>query len=159
MPLLLYIKSLMPGDSAAPDVAQQANSTIWQKRSDFVPGTNFKAWAFSIARFEVLTHRKQSHRENKVCFHPELEQLIEDELVSASDNLLERHDALRTCLGTLRRQDRELLLYRYSSRGTLEEFAQSVGRSVSGIKVTLHRLRNSLADCMNRKIGVGSGHS
>ena len=42
VPLLVYVRSLLPGDPAARDVAQQANATIWAKRADFEPGTNFK---------------------------------------------------------------------------------------------------------------------
>ncbi|PWG73383.1 RNA polymerase subunit sigma-24, partial [Enterococcus hirae] len=55
--LRLYVASLLPGESSTPDVAQQANATIWKKRDDFEIGTNFKAWAFSIARYEVLNFR------------------------------------------------------------------------------------------------------
>lgn len=51
--LRLYVQSLMPGDVAAHDVAQQANATLWRKRNEFAPGTNFKAWAFSVARLEA----------------------------------------------------------------------------------------------------------
>ncbi|WP_197442912.1 sigma factor [Lignipirellula cremea] len=52
-----------PGDAAAQDVAQQTSARIWEKRADFQPGAHFKAWAFSIARFEVLNYRKQQVRD------------------------------------------------------------------------------------------------
>ena len=64
--LRYYVASLLPGDSAAADVAQQANATIWKKRDDFELGTNFKAWIFSIARYEVLNYRKKDSRDRLV---------------------------------------------------------------------------------------------
>ena len=42
LPLRLYVQSLLPGDSAAKDVAQQANATLWQKRDDFDAGHEFQ---------------------------------------------------------------------------------------------------------------------
>ena len=159
LPLLLYVRSLMPGESAAQDVAQQVSATVWRKRGEFTPGTNFKAWVFSIARFEVLNHRKKVGRESQLRFHADLEEVIAGEIADASDSIMERHDALRHCLGKLRAKDRELLLFRYSSRGTLEAFAQSVDRSVNSLKVTLHRLRNALAECMQRQTVLREGNA
>lgn len=66
-----YVSSLLPGEARAADVAQQANLTIWDKRSDFKPGTNFKAWAFSIARYEVLNFRKKEARDARLQFSDE----------------------------------------------------------------------------------------
>ena len=153
--LQLYVRSLLPGDLAVGDVTQQANTKIWEKRSDFELGTNFKAWAFSIARFEVLNYRKTRARDTRLVFSGELEKVIESELAEADLDLQERLEALRECMAKLRTQDRQLLLYRYSSRGTLMEFAEVIGRSLGGLKVTLHRLRSSLLTCMQRRLGTG----
>lgn len=148
LPLLLYVRSLLPGDSAARDVAQQTNAKIWEKRADFEPGTNFRAWAFSIARFEVLNFRKQQARDTRLTFSEELEHTIATELAEDSSDIQQRHEVLQRCLRKLRSGDRDLLLHRYSTAGTLAEFAETAGRSAGGLKVTLHRLRNSLLECM-----------
>lgn len=151
MPLRLYVQSLLPGDSAAKDVAQQANATLWQKRDDFELGTNFKAWAFSVARYEVLNYRKQQARDSRLVFGEDLEQTFAEELAERNDGIEDRHDALKRCLEKLRPKDRELLLFRYAKTGTLEDFAAQVGRSVGGLRVTLHRLRTALLECMERQ--------
>jgi RNA polymerase sigma-70 factor (ECF subfamily) len=44
---------------------------------------------------------------------------------------------------------------RYGSRETLNDFADRVGKSVGTLKVTLHRLRNSLATCIERRLLLG----
>lgn len=157
VPLSLYIRSLMPGDRAAADVVQQANAKIWEKRGDFELGTNFKAWAMSIARYEVLNYRKQQARDARLRFSDELETTIANEMEGIEDDLAIRHEALKACLKGMKAENRELLMRRYESRETLSDFASRAGRSVGGLKVTLHRLRNSLAACIERKLLAGEG--
>ena len=152
LPLRLYVQSLLPGDPSARDVAQHANATIWRKRGDFLSGTNFKAWAFSIARFEVLNHRKQQARDARLVFSEDLEETFAAELADAGDDFELRQQALKQCLEKLRIKDRDLLLHRYSNLGTLADYSEQTGQSVGGLKVTLHRLRNALLGCIQKQL-------
>jgi len=151
-PLKLYVTSLMAGAPEAADVTQQANTTIWKKRGDFVPGTNFKAWVFAVARFEVMAHRKRSVRDSRLVFSDELEECFADELPAFSDELDGRGLALRQCLESLKPAQRELIRHRYTLGTPLKQYAQEIGRSADGLKVTLHRLRSALATCIERKL-------
>ena len=153
VPLRLYVQSLLPGDSSASDVSQITNAKIWEKRAEFTLGTHFKAWAFSIARFEVLNYRKQQARDSRLVFGHELEETFAEELAEENDLLERRHLALKQCLGKLRSSDRELLMHRYASTETLLGYAQKSGRSIGGLKVTLHRLRNALLSCIEKHVG------
>ena len=150
--LRLYVRGLMPGDPSAGDVIQQANARIWEKRDEFEPGTNFKAWAMAIARYEVLNQRKRQARDARLSFSSELEETIAAEMIQISDDLAERQAALRECMKSLKPANRELLVRRYASRESLADFASRMGRSVGGVKVTLHRLRSSLAECIERRL-------
>jgi RNA polymerase sigma-70 factor (ECF subfamily) len=98
LPLRLYVQSLLPGDPGAKDVAQHANATIWRKRAEFAPGTNFKAWVFSIARFEVLNYRKQQVRDAHLVFSEDLAETFAEELAMTRDDSDQRQEALRHCL-------------------------------------------------------------
>ncbi|RMF37952.1 MAG: sigma-70 family RNA polymerase sigma factor [Planctomycetota bacterium] len=155
MPLAMYVRSLLPGDPAAADVTQQANARIWEKRGEFELGTNFRAWAFSIARHEVLNYRKQQARDRRLSFSEELEQLMTVELSRRNDDWNQRLEALEQCLQRLRPQQRQLLMARYTNRGSLTEHAKRLGRSADGLRVTLHRLRNKLLECIERKLKQG----
>jgi len=158
--LRLYVHSLLPGDAGAHDVVQQANATLWRKRDEFAPGTNFKAWTFSVARYEVLNHRKQQARDSWMLFGEELEQILADDLVERTDDTERRHEALQGCLKKLRQEDRELLIHRYTATaGSLDDFAQRIGRSVGGVKVTLHRLRNVLLACIEKQMAITEAKS
>ena len=157
--LALYVRGLMPGDRGADEVVQQANAKIWQKRAEFQPGTNFRAWALTVARFEVLNYRKRQARDARLRFSDELEQTIATEIADMDDDLMERHSALRKCLEDLKPSSRELLMSRYESQETLAELAARVGRTVGGVKVTLSRLRSALADCIERRLQTEGGPS
>ena len=149
----LYVQSLLPGDSGAHDVAQTANSTLWKKRDDFEIGTNFKAWAFAIARFEVLNYRKKQAREaRRLVFSEEMENFIADELPQHEDELEERQIALRGCLEQLKPAERELILHRYFERTPLKDYAEQIGRTAGSLKVTLFRVRNKLQRCILLKM-------
>ena len=150
--LRLYVQSLLPGDSSAPDVTQQANTKIWEKRADFELGTNFKAWAFAIARFEVLNYRKQQARDSRLLFSDELEEIIAAEMEEQVEDFEQRQGALRLCLEKLKPKDRDLIRNRYFERTPLKDYAERIGRSPGGLKVTLHRLRNTLRVCIERQL-------
>ena len=75
----------------------------------------------------------------------------------AREDKIDQHETLQRCLARLRPQDRELLMHRYAKAGTLSDFAGQVGRSVGGLKVTLHRLRTALLECMQRQASASEG--
>lgn len=147
-----YVASLLPGDSRAADVAQQANLKVWEKREDFEPGTNFKAWAFAVARYEVLNFRKKEARDSRLLFSDELEEIMAGELASASDDFDIRREALTSCLKKLKPTDLALIRHRYFESAPLKEFAAANNRSAAGLKVTLHRIRSGLARCVERQV-------
>jgi RNA polymerase sigma-70 factor (ECF subfamily) len=150
--LRLYVASLLPGECQATDVAQQANTTIWKKRADFVIGSNFKAWIFSIARYEMLNFRKQQARDSKLIFNDELTELMADELPDHVGDLECRRNALRSCLAKLKTADQSLIKHRYFHRTPLKDYAEQIGRSAGGLKVTLYRLRSVLQRCIQTQL-------
>ena len=150
--IALAVRALMPGEHSVDEVIQQTNAKLWQKRGEFEAGTNFRAWANAIARFEVLNYRKQQARDSRIKFSDELEHIIVAETAGIDDEMLNRQSALSECLKQLKSESREMLLSRYGGEETLAQLAARVGRSVGGIKVTLSRLRTALLECIQRRL-------
>jgi RNA polymerase sigma-70 factor (ECF subfamily) len=48
--LRAFARSLTCNQEAADDLAQETLVKAWQSRSSFIPGTNLKAWLFTILR-------------------------------------------------------------------------------------------------------------
>ena len=57
--LLAYVLCFVPADRDAEDIVQRCNIVLWRKRESFEPGSNFKAWAFAVARWEILAVMKE----------------------------------------------------------------------------------------------------
>ena len=55
-----FIVTLMPGSPDVADVVQETNLRLWKSQARYRPGSNFLAWAFTVARLEVLHHRTRA---------------------------------------------------------------------------------------------------
>ena len=153
--LKLFVNSLLPGDIGAADVAQEVSTTIWKKRTDFIPGTNFRAWVFQIARNQVANYRRKRAREGAVvAFSDTLHETIAAELADKNTDLEHHLSALRQCLQKLRKGDRELIQHRYFHQTPLKDYASQIDRTVGTLKVKLHRIRNSLERCVSQQLGT-----
>lgn len=152
--IAMYVRSLMPGDRSAADIVQQANAKIWERRADFEPGTNFRAWAMTMARYEVLNYRKQQARDSRLHFSDELESTIASEIEELDHDQTDRQQALRDCLAKMSGENQSLIFLRYESKESLTEFAARTRRSLGSLKVKLHRLRSSLATCIENRLAA-----
>jgi RNA polymerase sigma-70 factor (ECF subfamily) len=150
--MLAYIRSMMPGSSGARDILQEVNITLWQKRKTFEMGTNFKAWAFQIARYHMQNHRRRLARQGWLVFDDDLMEAMSPQLESGPEELEDRHIALRRCLQKLRPQDRDLLHHRYATSGSLENYGRATKRSAGTLKAVLFKLRAGLRDCIERQM-------
>lgn len=152
--LWAFIITQLPGSPDVSDVLQKTNLTLWKKQADFELGSNFRAWAMTIARFEVLAHLKKHNRGSWLVFNDELLATIADESPQAITPSASRLSQLEQCLQKLRPNHRELLNHRYQSKDGLETFARKCGRSVSSLSVTLHRVRATLRKCINEGLAM-----
>lgn len=147
--VLAYLRSLMPGCSGAQDVLQETNLKLWEKRDDFIPGTNFKSWAFAVARFEVLGHRRRLRRKGWLVFSDSVAEMLADDL---DDHDIDRETELRAldrCLGKLSPHDLDLVQARYASSRSLDEYARSLNRSAGTMKARLFKIRAALRRCIH----------
>lgn len=150
--VLAYIRSLMPGCPGSQDVLQQTNIKLWEKKSDFVEGTNFKAWAFAVARFEVMSQRKRVRRDGWMLFGEQTAEAIASDLAEEEVDHDEVMHALECCLERLRPHDRELVQMRYASGAGLDDYAQKLDRSSGTLKSRLFRIRAALRRCIEENI-------
>ncbi|QQL45860.1 sigma-70 family RNA polymerase sigma factor [Sulfuriroseicoccus oceanibius] len=149
-----FIVSLLPGLPGASDVLQDVNVILWEKRAAFEIGSNFRAWAFKIARYETLNYRRRLQRDGVEMLNPELIDLMAAEYERRPELTERRLEALQHCLEGLQPQHRELIEGRYMSASSLVDYAARVGRSAGGLRVALHRLRASLRKCVESKLVV-----
>ena len=61
--LRAFARSLSGRHEGADDLAQEALVKAWQSRDSFVPGTNLKAWLFTILRNQFYSERRRAWRQ------------------------------------------------------------------------------------------------
>ncbi len=95
-----FVRSLTARQQDAEDVFQEVGRTLWEKFDQYQSGTSFLLWAFSIAHFKVLQHRRrQSHQ--PIGLSDAVLELIAKDLAEFSTQDDERYEALTACVQKL----------------------------------------------------------
>ena len=152
-----YLNTLLPGDSEVSDIVQKANLVLWNKRNNFEPGTNFKAWALSIAYWEARAWMTTRKRKGWLIYNEDLVDAVTERFVSGAGSKLEPSesvDALRLCLAKLRESDRLAIMNHYQHDKSIAECSEVLGRSREAIKSTLFRSRAALKRCIRSQLAV-----
>ena len=144
-----FILSQMPNWADADEVFQETSAVLWEKFHQFESGTNFRAWAFSIARHKILQHHNARGRDVLSFSEPFLEVVHKE---AATDRVPPnlRQEALAECCGKLNAGDRDLIERRYQPGATTKSVASAVGRSVDAVYKSLNRIHSSLLECITR---------
>lgn len=151
--LFLLILSQIHDPVDAEEVLQNVNVIIWKKCGQFQPGTNFLAWAATIANFEVLKYRSRRSRE-RLVFSDEFLATVSAEAVEKSEELERRRAALKECIQKLRSQDQELIEQRYAPGETGKNLAEHIGRPSNSVYQSLGRIRRTLMECIQRRLAA-----
>lgn len=144
------IHTLLAGAPEVADVLQETNRVLWRKAATYDPARPFLPWALTVARFEVLAHRKRRSRERLVFDDALVAQVAQEyERQSAGDGALQR---LERCLQKLQPNQRALLEERYVQGESVNDIAARQGRAANAVSALLYRIRGLLAQCMERTL-------
>lgn len=153
-----FVISLLPGVSEADDVIQNTYEVLWTKRESFELGTNFKAWALTIGRYQVMALQQKLKKENRATLDTDVLELIADQSEQKNpEDINKKLNDLNECVSLLQAKDQKLVLHRYWKKSNLTQYAKATGRSVSAVKVALFRVRKNLRDCLERKDRIRKG--
>lgn len=147
--LYAYILTLLGDPDQANDVLQEANLVLWRSAGEYRPGSNFRAWAFRIAHFQVMAHRQRQLRD-RVVFDDEILAILDPAARELDETFELREQALTECLEKLAAPHRELLHKRYAEGESLQTIAAACRKTANGVAQALFRLRRSLIDCVAR---------
>lgn len=144
-----FIISMMPGGSEVDDLLQETFLTISAKADSFEKGTNFTAWAMTIARFKVMEHFRKGKKRELLLGDETLERLLDE----APDHLTENPqvDALKRCLNKLTPAVRQMLAQRYAEGWKPEKIASEAGWGANSVYVSLSRARTTLRECIQKQ--------
>ena len=154
-PVRTWIVAHCPPGGDADDVAQRTFIEAFKRIAEYAAGTDFRAWLFTIARYQLMAESTRLRRiadyHRRYAPHALAEELDRRGNADDAAGLSEQLDQLRTCLGGLNPQAREILGQRYREGMALEEISRRSGRSVGALKKYLFTLRAKLHDCIAGK--------
>lgn len=149
-----YILSLLPSPSDADEIFQDTSAVLWQKFSEFEPGTNFGAWACRVAYFRVMSHLKRV-RTDRLVFDERFVEAVDAQVrpLHADEDLERaRHRAMLACLERLDVPQRDLLRARYTDGATAMSVARTLGTTPNAVRKTLARLHRTLLRCIESRL-------
>lgn len=142
--LRAFARSFANDPQRADDLVQETLVKAWNSRDSFTPGTNFRAWLFTILRNVYFSQHRKLRREvddpdeqyqNSLAVQPE------------QYGHLDMAD-FRSALGTLPPDQREALVLVGAEGFSYEEAAQICGCAVGTIKSRVNRARNRLVELL-----------
>ena len=130
------------------EVLQRTNLVICQKSEQFEQGSGFVAWAFTIARFQVMAWRKSQSR-GRLVFTDAVYDLLDREPEAEAEAVDRRIPFLRQCVDKLGEPDRQLVKRRYRDGEPTRRIAEHLEKSIDAVSMRLMRVRRQLADCVD----------
>lgn len=147
-----WLRSRLRDWTAADDLAQDTFVTAFQKIRHFGNEGNFEAWLRTIAHNHFRNYLRK-RREDYIGGDLELQALLTTEDTHGPIHSNSSLDALRECLEQVKEPARKLLNDRYAIGKSLREIAKETGStSYSALTMKIHRLRKSLAECIETKL-------
>lgn len=142
-----FILKRLADREQAVEVLQKTNLVICEKAGEFSPGSNFSAWVFTIARFQLMAWRKSVARE-RLVFTDSVYQAIDTAADTQAALAESRASVLQECLRKLPATDLMLIQQRYRDAVPLKEIAETFQKSADAIGMRLCRIRRRLATCI-----------
>jgi RNA polymerase sigma-70 factor (ECF subfamily) len=140
-----FALSLTRNASAADDLVQDTVVKAWSHLDRFVPGTNLRAWLFTILRNTFYSARRRTVREVTDSDGALVGALAEK---PAHDGRLQMADFLRA-FSRLPDEQREALALVGASGFSYEEAAEMTGVAVGTVKSRANRARARLAQLLH----------
>lgn len=147
--LSTFILMIVHNSHDADEIFQETASLLWEQFDKFEPGTNFGAWAVSIAKFKVLEYLHQNKRK-RALFTSELYQELSILAEPASSDTDHRSKALQNCFYKLDRSCRSLLSLRYQKNLSVKKIAEKKGVSTGVMYRKISKVFNLLRRCIER---------
>lgn len=155
--LYAYIICHVPNKNDSDDIFQETLVTLLSKFSEYQEGTDFLRWAITVAKFKILSYRRDNKRVRVLFNEADMDQ-IQTEAVGKIDSLEEESEYLKKCLKKLSEKQGELLQYRYGHGMTYRQIANKFNISMQSVYRAIARIHVSLLKCINLSLRFGGSH-
>ena len=142
--LRAFARHLCADGTQADHLAQDAMLKAWRARDSYTPGTNMKAWTFTILRNVFYSEKRRSWRRQPLDQEVAEATLVANDDQAASMELL----SLTAALDRLPEDQREALVLVGAGGLAYEDVAEICDCAVGTVKSRVSRARMALAEIM-----------
>ncbi|MGB0370909.1 MAG: RNA polymerase sigma factor [Opitutales bacterium] len=151
--LMAYIRTVLGGTDGAEDVFQE----VWLafdgaiEKGKSMP--NSAAWCRRVAK-NIVLNRWRSQANSKVVYDSELINLFDLAFEENHDATTwrDREEALKVCIGRLPQKSSELLRLRHEEQMSIAQLSEVLKKGTSAVKVMLFRTRETLKQCVDKRM-------
>ena len=153
-----YVALRLPVAHLVDEITHETFVSAFRMMNRFTAGTNLHGWLRTIAGNLVRKELGRYHREeaNKLGYTAQRE--IELAMQEGEDNASQEAEALRGCLDSVPPNVKSLIELRYREELASDVIAEKLQRTATWVRVTLHRIREQLRDCIESRLG-GPDHA
>ena len=147
-----YLRARLLQATDADDMTQEVFLRFYLSQARFDSTALVRPWLLGIARNLLREHVKGVKRRKEVAWTElclELESVMPPDALWTDDDDLMKH--LPICLDGLGPSAREAIELQYRGERKLAEIGRQLHRSEGAIKLLLHRARQALRDCLDRR--------
>lgn len=142
--LRAFARSLVRDACLADDLVQETLLKAWKARDRYTPGTNLRAWLFTILRNDYYSRLRKRRREVQDADGAHAARLA---VAPSQEHTLALSD-LAEALAALPSEQREAVVLVGAAGLSYEEAAEICGVAVGTIKSRVNRGRNRLAELL-----------
>ncbi len=146
-----FVRSQVPRIEDAREVMQETAAGLWRKFNDQDSLEEFRRWAFGVARYEAMAFARDRARDRHVFGEAVLELLAQEAEAAAVEADAEA-ETLEQCLRKRPAAQRALIDAAYAGGARIDELSRAAGRTPMAFCKSLHRIRMTLMDCMQRTL-------
>ena len=154
-PIRCYLAARLANGDDAEDLAQEVFIVAYRRRATFSGDRPIGSWFRGIAR-NLLKNHIRKFRAKPIGGNEELQALLDAETNTDTTKDCDLVLSLRECLSELDGPSRDLIVARYLDGDTVKTLEKKTGRGYSALTMQLHRIRNVLAVCVERKLGFSN---
>jgi len=146
-----YIAGAVSSFQDREDLLQQVALTVARRFEEFDESRPFIAWALWLARSRIVDFYRSRGKHMQFLSDTFLEQYA-DALIERQDEVHPQREALDHCMEKLPERSRSLIRLKYHDGLKIDQIAETIRSTPASVRVTLFRIRDALADCIQRRL-------
>lgn len=151
-----FLYTLVEDWEIVEEALQETAVFLCSRWQDFTPGTNFGAWARTLARMRCREVLQRRRRDSAAPLDPVMHELaapVTSEEWEQHGTFSPRHkQALARCVESLPDDHRRVVEMHYLQRQACDRIAAALAKSVEAVYMMLSRIRKRLRHCVEHRL-------